>query len=186
MLGTVIRLIKQPTAFLRSAKEQVSRNPQKKKVKKDEESKKLDVSGVELFGEEDESVPVYDTCDEVQRKIGAYLREPNVTQAAFLRELARALPDPTAKLQSKQLKDFQSKKGALEGNTSRIYYCAYVFFEKRRIQQGKPKTKKREENEDVWAAEGGIDIKRRRDRVLCFAGDTPYTDKWGKTRIVGR
>lgn len=115
------------------------------------------MSGIELGGEDDESVPIYDTCDEIRRKIAAYLREPNVTQTGFLRELAKMLTDPSAKLQSKQLKDFQTKKGALEGQTSRIYYAAYLFFEKQRLLQGKSKSKKRENNEKVWALEGGID-----------------------------
>lgn len=158
------------------------KEPTKKKVRKDEESRKLDVSGVVLEGEGDEPVEVYDTCDDIRRKIAAYLREPNFTQAAFLREVAKALPDPTAKLQSKQLKDFQTKKGPLAGNTSRIYYAAYVFFEKQRILQGKPKSKKRTENEDVWAGRGGID-RERQGKFLCSAGTTPYTDKWGQTRV---
>ena len=50
---------------------------------------------------------------------------------------------------------------------SRIYYAAYVFFEKQRLQQGKSKDKKREENEKVWALERGIDTKRRRGNVMC-------------------
>ena len=154
-----------------------------KKVKKNEESKKLDVSTVELSGEEDESVEVYDTCDEVRRKIAAYLREPNVAQAAFLRSLAQMLPDPTATLRSKQLNDFQAKKGPLAGNTSKIYYAAYVFFEKLRLKQGKPKTKKRLENEDEWAMKGGIDTKRLQGRVWCAAGANPYMDKYGKIRF---
>ncbi|CAF9904137.1 MAG: hypothetical protein ALECFALPRED_004863 [Alectoria fallacina] len=155
-------------------------------LKKDEEIRKLDVSGIELGGEDDESVPIYDTCDEIRRKIAAYLREPNVTQTGFLRELAKMLTDPSAKLQSKQLKDFQTKKGALEGQTSRIYYAAYLFFEKQRLLQGKSKSKKRENNEKVWALEGGIDTKRRHGNVWCLAGEKPYVDKYGKTHIAGR
>ncbi|KAL9131128.1 MAG: hypothetical protein Q9175_006850 [Cornicularia normoerica] len=92
----------------------------KNKIKTDEESRKLDVSGVELEGEDDESVPVYDTCDEIHREIAPYLREPHVMQACFLRELAKTLSDPSAKLQSEQLEDFQTKKGPLEGQTSRV------------------------------------------------------------------
>ena len=144
------------------------------------------MSGVELEGEDNESVPVYDTCDEIRRKIAAHLREPDVTQAGFLRELAETLQDPSAKLQSKQLKDFQTKKGSLEGQTSRIYYAAYVFFEKQRLQQGKPKSKKRIETEKAWALKGGIDTKRRGGNMWCFAGEKPHIDRYGKTHIVGK
>jgi hypothetical protein len=45
------------------------------------------------------------------------------------------------KIQSKQLKDFQTKKEPLAGNTSGVYYRASVFFEKLRIRDGIPKTK---------------------------------------------
>ncbi|MCJ1238824.1 hypothetical protein MMC14_006815 [Varicellaria rhodocarpa] len=81
-----------------------------------EEDKKLDVSGIHLDGEENGDVEVYDTCDEVRRKIAAFLREPGVTQASSLREVSKMLPQPK-KIQSKQL---QGKKGALAGNEQRV------------------------------------------------------------------
>lgn len=43
----------------------------RKKIKKDDETKKLDISGIHLDGEENNSVPIFDTCDEVRRKIAA-------------------------------------------------------------------------------------------------------------------
>ena len=64
------------------------------------------------------------------------------------------------KLQSKLLKDFQAKKGPLPWNTSSVYYGSYVFFEKLRLRDGKPKTKKRLGTEAAWGFEGGIDRKR--------------------------
>ena len=184
--GDMNQTYKASFRFFERRKRAGIKEPAKKKVKKDEESRKLDVSGVELEGADDDSVPIYDTCDDIRRKIAAYLREPNVTQAGFLRELAKTFSDPSVKLQSKQLKDFQTKKGPLEGQTSRVYYAAYVFFEKQRLQQGKPKSKKREENEKVWAREGGIDTKRRQGSLYCFAGGQPYMDRYGKTHIAGR
>jgi len=100
-------------------------------------------------------VPIFNVCDEVRRKIAAYLREADITQAGFLREIANMCSEPK-KIQSKQLKDFQTKKGPLAGNTSGVYYT--VFFEKLRIRDGIPKTKFRWETEDAWAYYGGIDI----------------------------
>jgi len=102
-------------------------------------------------------VPIFNVCDEVRRKIAAYLREADITQAGFLREIANMCSEPK-KIQSKQLKDFQTKKGPLAGNTSGVYYRASVFFEKLRIRDGIPKTKFRWETEDAWAYYGGIDI----------------------------
>ena len=184
--GDLNQTYKAAFKFFERRKRAGKKEPAKKKVKKDEESRKLDVSGVELEGADDDSVPVYDTCDDIRRKIAAYLREPNVTQAGFLRELAKTFSDPSVKLQSKQLRDFQTKKGPLEGQTSRVYYGAYVFFEKQRLRQRKPKSKKREENEKVWAREGGIDTKRRQGSILCTAGAQPYMDQYGKTHIARR
>lgn len=155
--------------------------PQKKKVKKDDEAR---VSGVELPGEEEGDVAVWETCDEMRKKINAFLREPDVTQAAFLREIAKFHPDEK-KIQSKQLKDFLSYKGALAGNTSKVFYCSYVFFEKMRIKQGKPKTQMRLGTEDAWSLEGGVDIKRKNDgKYLCSGLSTPVEDKYGRVTIL--
>lgn len=129
----------------------------KKKVKKEEEAKKVDVSEIQLEGEDNDSVPIYDTCDDIRRKIAAYLREPNVTQAGFLREISKLFSENRT-IQSKQLKDFQGKKGPLAGNSSSVFYGSYVFFEKLRIKQKKAKSKKRMEMEGVWA--NGIDRSR--------------------------
>lgn len=52
--------------FFENRKRDGIKEPTKKKIMKDENSPKLDVSGVESEGEDDESVPVYDTCDEIR------------------------------------------------------------------------------------------------------------------------
>jgi hypothetical protein len=52
-------------------------------------------------------------------------------------------------LQSKKVSDFRSKKGPYAGNTSAIFYGAYVHSEKMRIQEGKPKDKKRLDMDSV-------------------------------------
>ncbi|RDW68497.1 hypothetical protein BP5796_09154 [Coleophoma crateriformis] len=166
----------------------------KAKVSKEEETRLLDVSSVKLDGEETMEVPVYDTCDEIRRKITAFLREPGVTQAAFLREIAKSFPDGRNSPQSKVLKDFLAKKGARAGNTSAVFYGSYVFFEKMRIRDGKPKTQLREEMERIYAGgdsdaeEGpsrrsakGLDIKRASSgKVWCMKGDRVREDKYGR------
>jgi hypothetical protein len=153
----------------------------KKKVKKAEETVKNDVSDIHLDGEAGLNVPVYDTCDEIRKKISAYLREPGVTQAGFLREIAKTYPDGK-KIQSKVLNDFLGKRGARAGNTSSVFYSSYVFFEKMRIRDGKPKSKHRQEMEKQHP--GGFDVKNRWDgRVLCRIGEHPWEDKYGKLHI---
>ncbi|ORY14936.1 hypothetical protein BCR34DRAFT_598839 [Clohesyomyces aquaticus] len=65
------------------------------------------------------------------------------------------------KLQSKQLNDFHSKKVPETGNTSAVLYGSYVYFEKMRVKEGKPKSKHREDMERMYKDEGGINIKER-------------------------
>ncbi|KAL8691157.1 MAG: hypothetical protein Q9218_003554 [Villophora microphyllina] len=157
--------------------------PAKKKVKKDDEAKKFDLSGVDpLPGEDEGDVSVWETCDEIRKKINAFLREPDVTQAAFLREIAKFHPEGK-KIQSKQLKDFLSSKGPLMGNTSKVFYCSYVFFEKLRIKQGKSKTEMRKGTEAAWCLEGGVDTKRSPNQgYWCSASSRIVEDKYGRVR----
>lgn len=149
----------------------------KKKVKKADVAALQEVSAIQLEGEAEISVPVYDSCDEMRKKITSYLREPSVTQAAFLREIASTYSDGR-KIQSKQLQDFLGKKGASAGNTSSVFYAGYVFFEKMRIKDNKPKSKHRMEMERIHP--GGFDVKRSSSRsVYSRVGDRPYEDAYG-------
>ena len=119
-----------------------------------------DVSDIHLDGEETDTVPVYDTCDEIRKKLTVYLRREGVTQAALLRALHAELRGKkmTSRLQSSQLARFLQMKGANTGNTSALFYASYVYFEKLREKQGKPKSKHREEMERIWRKDGGFDI----------------------------
>jgi hypothetical protein len=102
-------------------------------------------------------VPVFDSCDEIRRKINAHLKKPGVTQAQFCRDLHAQLQGPSrpAKpFQGTQLTRFRNSKGALTGAKSLVFYAAYVFFEKMRIKEGKPKSKHRLEMEEEWGREG--------------------------------
>ncbi|KAH9887447.1 hypothetical protein F4778DRAFT_773745 [Xylariomycetidae sp. FL2044] len=151
-----------------------------------------DISGVRLYGEETDSVPVFDTCDEVRKKISAHLQTPGLTQAQFCRDIFATLhrPKQAKPFQSKQLNDFRNKKGPRAGCTSSVFYAAYVFFEKRRVAEDRPKSKHRQEMEKIWAREGGLD--REHDgrhgtftgRVICFAGERPYETQYGELRFA--
>lgn len=142
----------------------------------------LDVSAISLHGEASHSVPVYDMCDTVRRKIRAALRREGVTQAAFLRAIAATYSDGR-KIQNKQLNDFLAKKGPLSGNRSCIYYAAYVFFEKVRIRDGKEKDKDRLAVEKQWP--GGVDTVR--DCSYVWAGpEGAYLDKYGAVHQISR
>jgi len=157
--------------------------PPRKKVKKADEQPKIDVSDVHLDGEDTGEVEVYETCDEVRKKVNAYLRQPNVTQAGFCREISKTFQNGK-KVIPKTLTDFLSKKGPSAGNTSAAFYAAYVYFEKLRIKEGKPKSKFREEMEEIWNGRSGgrrgFDTKTPSNRgYFCRANERPYEDKYG-------
>jgi hypothetical protein len=116
-----------------------------------------DISDIVLPGEENDAVPVFDTCDEIRRKINAHLKKPGVTQAQFCRDVYAQLKGPSRPgkpFQGVQLARFRGMKGPLSGAKSSLYYGAYVFFEKVRIKEGKPKSKHRLDMEKQWDAEG--------------------------------
>ena len=151
---------------------------------------KLDVSNIHLDGEEHENVPVYDTCDESSKKIRAFLCQDGVTQAAFLRRLREVVKTfgNGRKIQANMLNRFLAKKGPNSGKVSSIFYAGYVFFEKMRIRDGKPKTAFREEMEDIWDGvlnwrhqKPGFDRKTRHNTgYVCGPGYVPVIDAYGR------
>ncbi len=116
----------------------------------------FDVSGIVLPGEEYDDVPVFDTCTEIRRKINAHLKKPGATQAQLCRDMSAQLYDncPPKGLQSSQLATFRKGKGVRSGAKSAVFYAAYVFFEKLRIKEGKPKSKHRLSMEEEWGEDG--------------------------------
>lgn len=152
----------------------------------------FEVSGIELDGEDEQAVEIYDTCDDIRRKIAAHLRLPGVTQASFLRALSTSFPaDAPRKLSAKQLNDFTAKKGPMGGNSSGVFYAAYVYFEKLRIKQGKKKGKKRVEMEEKWGVADGYRGKAgfptKEARFLWCGGDErPVMDQYGVTSVQKR
>jgi hypothetical protein len=146
-----------------------------------------DISNIIIPGEESDAVPVYDTCDEIRRKISAHLRKDGVTQAAFLRNVVAQFHTEKgpSQLQGRQLSGFRGKKGAVAGCTSPVFYGSYVFFEKERIAANAPKTKHREEMEKIWALRGGFDLEHDgRHGYLCGPGTRPHIDNYGRFSLI--
>ncbi|KAJ1331628.1 hypothetical protein MN608_05089 [Microdochium nivale] len=110
-----------------------------------------DISHIELEGEAQDDVPTYDSCDEIRKKINAHMKLPGVTAAQFCRDLYAQYQNPPVKaIQSGSLTNFRGGKGAITGAKSTVYYTAYVYFEKLRIAQGKPKSEHRKAMESMW------------------------------------
>lgn len=151
--------------------------PRAKKAKA-EDLAKFDVSNVQnLPGEEEEDVSIYDTCDDIRAKIQSHLRQPGITQASFLREIVKTYTTPQS-IQSKQLSDFLSKRGANSGNTSRVYYASYVYFEKLRLKWAQEKTKKRKDVEKIFP--GGMERDRVLNWVIARADERMVEDEFGR------
>ena len=122
-----------------------------------------DVSDIVLHREERDAVPVFDSCDEVRRKISAHLKKPGVTQAQLCREIHAQLKGPSRPekpFQSAQLARFRGMKGPSVGAKLSLFYGAYVYFEKLRIKEGKEKSKHRLGMEKAW---GGAGMDREHD-----------------------
>jgi hypothetical protein len=76
-----------------------------------------------LNGDDDESVEIYDDCDEIRSKIDEYLLDTGAKKAPFLRDIAHAgWPANPPKIQGKQLNDFLVKDGETAGSTSKVFY----------------------------------------------------------------
>lgn len=136
-------------------------------------------------GDKTGAVKVYDTCDDIRTKIDKYLAKTNLTKVAFARELSkcqgRGEPDITAAGLSK----YQQKSGPLAGNSNRVFYAAYVYFEKLRVKEGKAKSKKRTEMERVHGAKGVMtDRPIENVHIFTIGGVRPYVDKYAKIRTT--
>ncbi len=134
----------------KSAKSSSSKKSSASEKPSSAEKKSASFLDLKLDGEDNDSVPIYDTCSEVRRKINALLGKDNnkpengipgefkkdgtpkpYTKAAFVRAVDAS---------SKQLDTFMKAKKMMGGGDSAIYPKAYMFFEKKRIFEGKKKT----------------------------------------------
>jgi hypothetical protein len=169
--------------------------PKKPKlIPSDDDDKALNVSDITLDGEEEGEVEVYDTCDSARQKIRAFLSaHPSISQASFCREISKTFQDGKS-VSSASMSGFLSKKGPREGNTCAAFYASYVFFEKVRIRDGKPKSEFREIMEDIWdgtemygSGKMGMDVKKRPDRNYIvsagYRGLGPVEDEFGRVRM---
>jgi hypothetical protein len=160
----------------------------------DDDDKALNVSGITLEGESEGEVEVYDTCDSARQKIRAFLSaHPSITQASFCREISKTFHDGRS-VSSAVMSGFLGKEGPREGNAIAAFYASYVFFEKVRIRDGKPKSEFREIMEDIYdgterygSGKRGMDVKKRPDRryivSVGYRGHGPVEDEFGQVSM---
>lgn len=156
--------------------------PKKKAKMGDSNLAQYDVSGIHLDGEDEEAVPVYDSCNDVRPKVNAHLRESPMTQAAFLREICKTFPEGK-NIQSVQHKRFMTRSGALDGQESPVYYGAYVYFEKMRVRDNGKKSNKRLEMEQHWPLGVPRDARSARQAVWAYQTDTVTRDSTGRLQV---
>ncbi|KAI0079572.1 hypothetical protein K474DRAFT_1658920 [Panus rudis PR-1116 ss-1] len=88
-----------------------------------------------LHGEREGQVPVYDDCSTIRRKIRALRKHPDFHLTRWLNDIGG--------ISTSSYYYFMRCHGAVGGAGSAIYYAAYVYFEKRRIFEGKRKSERR-------------------------------------------
>jgi hypothetical protein len=112
-----------------------------------------------------------------------------LSQAGFCRELTKMVAAEGRKVNASSLANFMGQKGPSGGSGSIVFYAAYVYFEKMRLRDGKPKSQMRQEMESVWGKHG-MDLPEEgrggQRGYFCFGNERPYEDKYGKVHFTGR
>jgi hypothetical protein len=126
---------------------------------------------------------MFESCDEIRKKINIHLDTAKTTKNAFLKDIARAAYGGSRNIQAKQLNDFQIKKGATAGAASCVYYAAYVYFEKKRIAENEPKGRHRKNMETKWGSAG---MAREQQKGFWLGpGESVRQDVLGGYKIIG-
>mmetsp|Transcript_41398 Transcript_41398/g.81120 ORF Transcript_41398/g.81120 Transcript_41398/m.81120 type:complete len:322 (+) Transcript_41398:35-1000(+) len=103
--------------------------------------------------------PIYDSCPDIRRKITAFLKSSGTTGTAFCRLIGCPANSLTRFMKHKPVPgtsgDAQKTRFQQPGAAMSIYPNAYHFFERLRLAEGQPKTKKRIENEAVLSVAHG-------------------------------
>jgi hypothetical protein len=132
------------------------------------------------------------SLDVIRGKIRDFLDASGASQVRFCRGLSKSFADGKT-VKAPALASFLAKSGPTNGNTSKVFYASYVFFEKLRIRNGEAKTEFRETMEDLWdglqngeVSKPGFDLKRI-DRTFYVPegfNKEPYEDEYGQTEFL--
>jgi len=110
----------------------------------------------------DNNGPIYDDCNEIRKKIKAFLGKGLMKHSQFFKILGE-------NLQHNSFNKFMSfGPERLSGASNKTYRLAYHFFEKLRLSEGKTKTKKRLKNEAEFP--DGFPLRHDDGRRFVFVG----------------
>ncbi|KAE9370881.1 hypothetical protein N431DRAFT_427226 [Stipitochalara longipes BDJ] len=189
--STEVNSASSPAATKTSATKSLARKSSKKATTASTDKPSGSFLDLKLDGEDDNTIPIYDTCSTVRQKINALLGKDNhkpenampgefdkqgnpkpYTKASFCRALDTR-PDVLAR--------FLKAKLMMGGAESAVYPKAYAFFEKKRIFDGKKKTPGREKVEADRP--NGLPLRDPNHmRILCQRGENPrdFLDEYGQ------
>ena len=145
---------------------------------------------IKLDGEASNTVSVFDTCNDIRKKINDHLQKvPQANQAVFVRELNNVVPttegENTGRVYARVLRAFMQKKGPQNGAQTMAFYTAYVYFEKLRRKEGRKKGKMREEMEEAGGKEGDMPREGNTNKyITCLGIEKPKLDRLGKLQIT--
>ncbi|KAF8342911.1 uncharacterized protein EI90DRAFT_3030646 [Cantharellus anzutake] len=121
-----------------------------------------EVDSVRHFGGRGE-VKIYDDCNDIRRKIKQLLTNPGFKITHWLKEIGD--------INNNSYQRFMKEKGPTGGAANGTYEAAYIYFETKRIMEGKKKTAKREANEAAY----GFGMPREDRKRGEFCGPLPPT-----------
>lgn len=140
---------------------------------------------LELEGEDNDTVPIFATCDDIRKQMHEHLARPGVTQAGFGRDLSELIRNEH--VTGAHMRRFLDFKGPRGGAHSPAFYAGYVYFEKIRLRDGKKKSAKRQKLEDVWKREGGFPREGSHNvHAWCRKGESWKFDYLGQFTMSGR
>lgn len=137
---------------------------------------------IHLDGEDTESTPIYSTCADIRRTITSHLKSTKTSQAAFARTLTSLLP--STKVPTRGLYRFMEASGTQAAGHNPAFYAAWVFFEKKRISEGKKKSDKRVEMEKIWGKKGFRRINGNDMKLTQPQGMNWSMDNFGRVEII--
>ncbi|KAG9043046.1 hypothetical protein FS837_010099 [Tulasnella sp. UAMH 9824] len=117
-----------------------------------------------LEGELEGEVEVYDNCDEIREKIDELRATPGFKVTRWLRQIGN--------INSNSFRRFMAMDGYRSGAGNITYYAAYLYFEKKRIWEGKPKSEDRLWNEDNYP--DGFELRTPTEYVIVPASWVDY------------